>query len=295
VPAPLRCVRILAGIAAAALVLTACTSPPSASTAAPTSGPPSVPTPAVTAGPTSAPTSTSSAVTVPTTVLSAVPRPVPPVAAGDPSAPGRVVVLDPGHNGGNAGAPAAINRQVPDGRGGTKACNTTGTATDAGYPEHSFTFDVARRVAQRLTARGVRVMLTRNSDTGVGPCVDERGRAGERAGADAVVSIHADGAAPGGHGFHVAYSDPPLNDVQRGAALRDGLVQAGFPTSTYIGRGGLSPRTDLAGLNLATRPTALVECANMRNAQEAGVVSSAAGRDRYAAAIADGVLRFLAG
>jgi N-acetylmuramoyl-L-alanine amidase len=287
VPAPLRCVRILAGIAAAALVLTACTSPPSASTAAPTSGPPPVPTPAVTAGPTSAPTSTSSAVTVPTTVLSAVPRPV--------------VVLDPGHNGGNAGAPAAINRQVPDGRGGTKACNTTGTATDAGYPEHSFTFDVARRVAQRLTARGVRVVLTRNSDTGVGPCVDERGRAGERAGADAVVSIHADGAAPGGHGFHVAYSDPPLNDVQRGPArtlaadLRDGLVQAGFPTSTYIGRGGLSPRTDLAGLNLATRPTALVECANMRNAQEAGVVSSAAGRDRYAAAIADGVLRFLAG
>jgi N-acetylmuramoyl-L-alanine amidase len=301
VPAPLRCVRILAGIAAAALALTACTSPPSASTAAPTSGPPPVPTPTATAGPTSVPTSTPSAVTAPTTVLSAAPRPVPPAVEGGPSAPGRVVVLDPGHNGGNAGAPAAINRQVPDGRGGTKACNTTGTATDAGYPEHSFTFDVARRVAQRLTARGVRVVLTRNSDTGVGPCVDERGRAGERAGADAVVSIHADGAAPGGHGFHVAYSDPPLNDVQRGAArtlaadLRDGLVQGGFATSTYIGRGGLSPRSDLAGLNLATRPTALVECANMRNAQEAGVVSSAAGRDRYAAAIADGVLRFLAG
>ena len=41
------------------------------------------------------------------------------------SGPARVVVLDPGHNGGNAAAPAAINRQVPDGRGGTKACNTT--------------------------------------------------------------------------------------------------------------------------------------------------------------------------
>ena len=31
----------------------------------------------------------------------------------------------------------------------------------------------------------------------------------------------------------------------------------------------------------------------MRNAGEAAVVSSAAGRDRYAAAIADGILRFL--
>jgi N-acetylmuramoyl-L-alanine amidase len=211
----------------------------------------------------------------------------------------RVVVLDPGHNGGNAGAPSAINRQVPDGRGGTKACNTTGTSTDAGYPEHAFTFAVARLVAQRLTARGVQVVLTRDDDTGVGPCVDVRGRAGERAGADAVVSIHADGAGPADRGFHVAYSDPPLNDAQRGPArtlatdLRDGLARAGFPPSTYIGRQGLSPRTDLAGLNLATRPTALVECANMRNAGEAAVVSSAAGRDRYAAAIADGVLRFL--
>ena len=106
-------------------------------------------------------------------------------------------------------------------------------------------------------------MLTRDDDTGVGPCVDERGRAGERAGADAVVSIHADGAGPGDRGFHVAYSDPPLNAVQRGPArtlaadLRDGLEHAGFPLSTYIGRDGLSPRIDLAGLNLATRPTAL--------------------------------------
>ncbi len=147
----------------------------------------------------------------------------------------------------------------------------------------------------------MRVVLTRDDDRGVGPCVDERGRAGERAGADAVVSIHADGAAPGDRGFHVAYADPPLNDVQRGpatvlaAALRDGLAEAGFPRSTYVGRDGLSPRNDLAGLNLATRPTVLVECANMRNAAEAALVSSPAGRDRYAAAIADGVLRFLDG
>jgi N-acetylmuramoyl-L-alanine amidase len=214
---------------------------------------------------------------------------------------GRVVVLDPGHNGGNARAPGAINKQVPDGRGGTKACNTTGTATDAGYPEHAFTFDVAQRVATRLTARGVRVMLTRDDDRGVGPCVDERGRAGERAGADAVVAIHADGAAPDGRGFHVAYADPPLNAAQRGPAralaadLRDGLAQAGFPPSTYVGRNGLSPRPDLAGLNLATRPAVLVECANMRNAGEAAIVSSPEGRDRYAAAIADGILRFLDG
>lgn len=276
-PAPLRSLlRLWPGTVVAVLVLAACSpTPPATPSVAP-----AVPT--TVAGPTSAAPGSPS----PSTTVSA-------------AASARVVVLDPGHNGGNAGAPAAINRQVPDGRGGTKACNTTGTSTDAGYAEHAFTFDVAQRVEQRLSARGVRVVLTRTDDRGVGPCVDERGRAGDRAGADAVVSIHADGAAPSGKGFHVAYSDPPLNAAQRGPArtlatdLRDGLSAAGFPRSTYIGRDGLSPRTDLAGLNLATRPTALVECANMRNAAEAAVVTSAAGRDRYAAAIADGILRYL--
>jgi len=44
---------------------------------------------------------------------------------------------------------------VPDGRGGTKPCNTTGTATDAGYPEHKFNWDVALRVGELLLANGV--------------------------------------------------------------------------------------------------------------------------------------------
>jgi N-acetylmuramoyl-L-alanine amidase len=210
-----------------------------------------------------------------------------------------VVLLDPGHNGRNAAEPAAIRRPVPDGRGGMKACNTTGTATDAGYPEHAFTFDVATRVAARLTESGVDVVLTRPDDDGVGPCVDERGRAPEAAGAAAAVSIHADGAAATASGFHVAYSDPPLNPGQEGpalalaTALRDAMRGEGFSDADYTGADGLSPRPDLAGLNHATRPTVLVECANMRNPREAELVSSPEGRDRYAAAIAAGVLAFV--
>lgn len=212
---------------------------------------------------------------------------------------GRVVVLDPGHNGGNGARSDQINRQVPDGRGGTKACNTTGTSTNAGYPEHAFAWDVAGRVAARLTAAGVRVVLTRPDDAGVGPCVDVRGAAGEVQDADAVVSVHADGSAAGNSGFHVAYSAPPLNAAQSGpalalaTALRDALRTGGFPDSDYIGRAGLSPRPDLAGLNLATRPAALVECGNMRNAAEAAAMTTPEGRDRYAAAIAEGTLAFL--
>lgn len=117
--------------------------------------------------------------------------------------------------------------------------------------------------------------------------------------ADAVVAIHADGAAAAGHGFHVALSDPPLNPAQEGpahalgTALRDAFEAGGFAPADYIGHDGLSDRVDLAGLALATRPTALVECANMRNPDEAKLVSSPEGRQRYADVITKGILTFL--
>ncbi len=210
---------------------------------------------------------------------------------------GTTVVLDPGHNGVNVSA--QVNRPVPNGRGGTKVCNTTGTATDGGYPEHAFNWDVALRVGDALTARGVQVVLTRPDDAGVGPCVNDRATIANRARAAAMVSIHADGALPSGHGFHVSYSNPPLNSNQGqpSAALAQTLVRAlradGFTAADYIGSAGLYPRSDLAGLNLAQIPAALVECANMRNPQEAAVVSTPHGRARYAAAIADGIMAWL--
>lgn len=217
-----------------------------------------------------------------------------------PSTQAPVVVLDPGHNGGNASAPAEINRQVPAGRGRTKPCNTTGTASDDGYPEHAFAFDVATRVQALLAARGVTVVHTRYDDSGVGPCVHRRAAIGNENRADAVVSIHADGHTDAAaRGFHIAYSDPPLNDAQGAPAMRlaramrDGLRDAGFPLSTYLGSEGLSARDDLAGLNLSERPAVLVECGNMRNAGEAAAMAVPSGRQRYADAIADGVLRYL--
>ncbi|MEV6880142.1 N-acetylmuramoyl-L-alanine amidase [Amycolatopsis sp. NPDC051128] len=269
-----------------ALLLTGCAedtpaAPAAASTTTRTATPTTV-TPSST--PSSSPSSSSSAVT-------------PPVAP----AAGKVVVLDPGHNGENDSHPAEINRLVPAGRGQTKPCNTTGTATNAGYTEHAFTFDVAQRVGKALAAKGIRVVHTRQNDTGVGPCVDRRAAIGNAANADAVVSIHADGStAAGANGFHVAYSSPPLNAAQGepstrlARTLRDTMRASGFSSANYIGSDGLAPRPDLAGLNLSTRPAALVECGNMRDATEAARMASADGRQRFAAAIAAAIEAYLA-
>lgn len=250
--------------------------------------------------PTGPSTSTASGVAATSTGLG---RPAAPPSVADtptPVAPVPTVVLDPGHNGGNAAHPREINRLVPDGRGRMKPCNTTGTATNDGYPEHEFAWDVATRVRAMLEAEGVRVVLTRQNNTGVGPCVNDRAAMANDSGARAVVSIHADGVTtPGSRGFHIAHSRPPLNDTQNGpglrlaTALRDGLREGGLTPSNYVGGDGLSPRDDLAGLNFATVPTALVECANMRDPADAAMVTSADGRGRIARAITDGTLRYL--
>ncbi len=174
------------------------------------------------------------------------------------------IVLNPGHNGGNASHPGAIRRQVPAGFGQRKDCDTTGTATNAGYAEHAFTWDVALRVRKILQSRGITVILTRPSDRGVGPCVDQRARIGNQSGVAGVVAVH--------------------------DALR---AHSGLTTSTYPGRGGYFPRSDLAGLNLATVPATFLEIGNMHNRGDAALQRTSAGRQRIAAAVADGILTWL--
>lgn len=219
------------------------------------------------------------------------------------TAGGLTVVLNPGHNGGNASHTAEINRQVPAGYGVYKACDTTGTNTDAGYPEHAFNWSVSRDVARILRAHGVRVVFTRPDDTGVGPCVDERAAIGNRAGVAAVVSIHADGAPSSGHGFHVnqdsrrpdgATAATAAASMQLGRDIHATLQKSsGLVPSTYIGQDGYYYRSDLAGLNLAVKPATFLELGNMRNAEDATLQSSSAGRARIGAAIAAGILTFL--
>jgi N-acetylmuramoyl-L-alanine amidase len=209
---------------------------------------------------------------------------------------GSSVFLDAGHNAVND---ASINQQVPNGRGGTKPCQTSGAATNSGYPEHAFNWAVVGLINDSLRQMGVNTALSRDNDNSVGPCIDQRAAQANAMHPDAIVSIHADGGPASGSGFHVNYSSPPLNDVQAGPAvqlahtMRDALVQAGFRPSTYVGSDGLYGRDDLAGLNLAQYPAVLVELGNMKNADEAARMESADGRATYAAAVTQGIVAFL--
>ena len=143
------------------------------------------------------------------------PSTAPDADAAPASIAGMIVFLDPGHNANNEGNSV----QVPTGRGGTKDCQASGTSTDDGYPEHTFTWDTTLRVRQLLTQYGVRTAMSRGDDASQGPCVDARAAMANSVHPNAIVSIHADGGPATGRGFHVLYSSPPLNQVQAGPGI----------------------------------------------------------------------------
>ena len=214
---------------------------------------------------------------------------------------GRTITIDPGHNGGNFTHPQEIARPVNDGNG-EKECDTTGTAAPDGYREADFNWSVALDLRALLTRAGARVVMTRNSNTGVGPCITERAAIGNSAHSDAAISIHADGGPPNGSGFAILVPAPIpsradqaiiLPSRRLALALRTSLERAGLHPSTYDGVDGIAPRTDLGGLNLSRVPKVFVEVANMQNAADEAPMERPAFREAVARALLAGFERFL--
>ena len=224
------------------------------------------------------------------------------LAVGSEPLAGQVVGIDPGHNGLNYTAPDVINQPVFNGTG-TEPCDTTGTATDSGYTEAQFNFNVATDLEADLRAEGATVVLTRPDNDGVGPCVTTRAAIINDAQADVAVDIHADGGPVDGRGFAVLEptADGPNNGVIASSAafatiLRDAFAAGTpMPVSDYEGVDGLQPRNDLAGLNLTTVPKVLIECGNMRNATDAALLVTPLFQQAAAGAMAQAITTFLAG
>jgi N-acetylmuramoyl-L-alanine amidase len=215
---------------------------------------------------------------------------------------GHTITVDPGHNGGNFSHPQTIARLVPDGNG-EKECDTTGTAAPDGYRETDFNWSVGMRLRALLRTAGARVVMTRTSNTGVGPCVNERAAIGNGAHSDAAISIHADGGPPSGSGFAVLVPAPIPSGADRaiiapsrslGGDVRAALLSIGLHTSTYDGRDGIAPRTDLGGLNLSRVPKVFIEVANMQDGSDEAPMERASYRERVAHALAEALERFVA-
>lgn len=216
---------------------------------------------------------------------------------------GKTILLDPGHNGANGDDPTRLNHKVFVGNG-AKECDTTGTESHAGYAEHAFTWDVVGRMKQILEKAGAKVVLTRPNDTSFGPCINERAAIGNRAHADAGISVHGDSAPDGDHGFHViepalvkGYNDQIIAPSKKlGQSIHDVfLKETGIVNSTYAGTNGIDVRDDLGGLNLSKIPKVFIECGNMDNSDDIAKMANPTYRQKIAQALVDGFAAYFVG
>ena len=228
-----------------------------------------------------------------------VPQTTSPHTAATPPLAGKVIGIDPGHNGGNFSDATYLNQTVWNGRE-YESCDTTGTETDGGYTEAEYNFTVAELLRADLTADGATVAMTRDSNSGVGPCVDKRAQILNAANPAVSIDIHADGGPASGRGFAIL---EPVTDStnasvvtaseQFGADLIQSFQGTGMPISDYDGTNGVAYRPDLAGLNLTTEPKVLIECGNMRNATDAALLESPAFQQAAATAMTSAIVTFV--
>jgi N-acetylmuramoyl-L-alanine amidase len=212
---------------------------------------------------------------------------------------GKVIAIDPGHDGGNYAHTSYIDALVWNGRE-REACDTTGTATDAGYTEAQFNWNVATYLVVDLRRLGATVVLTRSSNITYGPCITRRAAIGNRAHAAVAISIHADGGPPTGRGFAILtpVADGINNKIVHPSlrfarALRTAFLRTSMPVSTYDGVDAIQPRNDLGGTNLSTVPKVFLECGNMRNATDASLLIRPRWQREAATAIAEAMLAYL--
>jgi N-acetylmuramoyl-L-alanine amidase len=199
-----------------------------------------------------------------------------------------------------------------------------------GVREKHVTLSIAKRLQRELERRGVKVVMTRTADTFISRfdraayCRDN---------CDLFVSIHVDALnrAPGYQrvsGIHSYFlgeartadairvaalenealryetggagDDPSLavlkwlqaNEILRESALLAELVQGSAARIHPGGDRGVA-QAGLAVLNTATRPAILVETGYGTNKSDAQYISSTAGQQALAVAIADGIIEYL--
>ncbi len=215
-----------------------------------------------------------------------------------------VVVIDPGHGGGDSGA------------------------VSQGVVEKDLNLDVGRRIAQCLTARGVKVRLTREDDHFIS--LEERVRTGNAQPGAVFVSIHFNDASGDGRvamnrasGIETFYSANKAMSASAGGWMWASLFGAGAKADPvaardvelWSAREGESLAQSIQGALVATTaatdrgikerslyvtrrvrgPSVLVEGGFVSHPAEAKRLGDPAYRQKLADAIADGIVKYLDG
>lgn len=211
---------------------------------------------------------------------------------------GRVIVVDPGHNG--LWDTSVNAKRVLMYGAGWRPCQNAGTARDKQVTESAIVWDIAQRLTTLLRQQGATVIMTRPDDDGTGPCNNERADIANRNAATMLFSLHVDGSnLPGLRGYHVIWSNnmlggPAVQDASHELARRfvgEMAQHSQLPVTTAAKDAEGLPlneiNKELGVLNgVGTGPAILAEFGNIWNDADLAILTSDNGKQDLAAALA---------
>jgi len=182
-----------------------------------------------------------------------------------------LVVIDAGHGGTDPGAMFPVNSQNPEIR------------------EKDITLDIATKVNARLTAVGVKTVMTRSGDTY--PTLQERAEIANNSGADLFVAIHCNSMEnkyeiDGAQVYYHGGSDIGKKFAQ---IVYDNIVEY-----TGMTKRGIQDGSSLYVIKHTSMPAILTEGGFVSNSKDRAYLLSEEGRQAIANAISDGIIEMLA-
>lgn len=199
------------------------------------------------------------------------------------------VCIDAGHNA------RSSHKRVPLSPGSreTVMCETGGAAGRRSGPEYKVNLDVAKRLAIKLRARGVHVVMVRTDSKGL---MSPRKRAAiaNKCKADLFVRLHCDSYdTPSIHGFFT------LVPAARGYQKRKRMYRKSDKAGRFIHKRmvkalgshnrGVAVTRGLCGFNWCKRPSVLFEMAVMSNPSDDSKLASKKYRRRIASSMSDAI------
>ena len=174
---------------------------------------------------------------------------------------GKVIVIDPGHGGKDPGA---------------------GQYGFSKMPEKEINLDIAKKLAEQLSSKGAKVVMTRTTDVFIE--LNDRAAFAERYNADLLVSIHADA-------HNQSSISGPSVYVARNALYKS--QQIARDIVKHFDQNGVQPRgmrqSDFRVLVKHSKPAVLVECGYLTNPTEAKRLNANWYRAKIAQTIASGI------
>lgn len=264
-----------------------------APTAIATENPTEVPTEEPTAVPTEVPTEEPTAVPteVPTQAPTPVPTPTPsptPVPTKIPALYGKVIGIDPGHQGkGNSEKEA-----VAPGSSEKKAKVSSGTTGRySGVPEYVVNLEISLQLRDALEAQGATVIMSRETHD-VDISNQERAIMMNEAGCDLVLRLHCNGAeskSAQGIGLYIRKTGTGAEECLAAAeALLPRLIEA-----TGAESDGIFRRDTYTGLNWSEVPCIMVEMGFMTHPEEDLKLNDPAYQQKLVEGMVNGTIDYL--